>query len=58
MTTPRRQPMATLLPDDRVLIIGGVTIGAPRAELYDPSTGTFTPTGSMAAAHGLALPRC
>ena len=36
---------ATLLADGRVLFAGGCTTAA---ELYDPATGTFTPTGSMA----------
>jgi large repetitive protein len=45
---------ATLLADGRVLIVGG-TGGRERrkrhasAELYDPATGTFTPTGSLHA---------
>jgi len=36
-------PAATLLPDGRVLITWDSTL----AQLYDPATGTFSPTGSM-----------
>jgi hypothetical protein len=43
---------ATLLPDGRVLITGGVGPDRdvpmlPSAEIYDPATETFTPTGSL-----------
>ncbi len=37
---------ATLLADGRVLFAGGCDTAA---EVYDPATGAFTPTGSMAA---------
>jgi hypothetical protein len=47
MTTPRSQNTATLLSNGEVLLAGGAGITA--AELYDPSTGAFTPTGSMSA---------
>jgi hypothetical protein len=56
MSTARDFATATLLPNGKVLIAGGyVVVGAntmvlPSAELYDPATGTFTLTGSLATA--------
>jgi hypothetical protein len=40
---------ATLLPDGRVLIAGGddPDTGLATADLHDPRTGSFRPTGSM-----------
>jgi hypothetical protein len=56
MTVGRANHTATLLTDGRVLIAGGWLCtdktcahvdAAASAELYDPATGTFSPTGSM-----------
>jgi WD40 repeat protein len=54
MVKARSGQTATQLPDGRVLLVGGFGTGAyndptpTSAELYDPKTGKFTPTGSMA----------
>ncbi len=50
MSTPRAAHTATLLPNGKVLITGGMERNGgffATAELYDPDTGTFSPTGSM-----------
>ncbi|HLP30983.1 MAG TPA: kelch repeat-containing protein [Geothrix sp.] len=57
LSVPRAGHTATALADGRVLVIGGqdstCLFGCPMqvwqtAELYDPATGTFQPTGAMA----------
>jgi Galactose oxidase, central domain len=54
MATSRLDHTATLLPNGKVLIAGGAHdisnfwYPVASAELYDPSSGTFTATGSMA----------
>jgi hypothetical protein len=50
MTTPRGGPAAVLLPNGKVLIAGGAQDLS--AEIYDPSTGTFTATGKMISGGG------
>jgi N-acetylneuraminic acid mutarotase len=50
MSTSRARHAMVLLPNGKVLVAGGVnsvTASAKSAELYDPSTGLWTPTGSM-----------
>jgi large repetitive protein len=63
MTIARANHIAVLLPNGKVLIAGGEINGFPSqalasAELYDPSTRTFTPTGNMTTprGHAAALP--
>lgn len=56
MSTGRIYPAVTILKNGKVLVAGGsgsapngstAAGGLASAELYDPSTGTFAPTGSM-----------
>src|SRR5262249_28324018 len=50
MPIPRSGHIATLLHDGKVLIVSGETVSRA-AELYDPSTRTFSRTGNMATIH-------
>jgi hypothetical protein len=61
MTVPRAEAVAAPLSDGRVLVAGGVdpTQGhrwavVSSAEIYDPATGSFSPTGSMSTPRGYA----
>jgi hypothetical protein len=52
MSAARYSQTGTLLPNGKVLIAGGASDGSAAstlasAELFDPATGTFSPTGSM-----------
>jgi uncharacterized protein YjbI with pentapeptide repeats len=58
MTTARGNHASALLYNGQVLVAGGLTgpgtalVLTPTAELYNPSTGLFTPTGSMSVPRG------
>jgi hypothetical protein len=43
------QATATTLPNDRILIVGGLSPAGPQvgAQIYDPTNGTFSVTGSL-----------
>ena len=58
LATARFQHTATLLPNGLLLVAGGYGNGGSgiyvaSAELYDPATGTWTTTGSLATARAL-----
>ncbi|WNG44853.1 kelch-like protein [Archangium minus] len=56
MAGERAYHTSTLLPDGKVLVVGGTGLnavegtigGTATAEVYDPATGVWSPTGSMA----------
>lgn len=52
MNSVRAGHTATLLPNGKVLIVGGGNDSTPlaTAEIFDPATGTFTATGSLGTA--------
>jgi hypothetical protein len=55
LTRPREFHTATLLPNGKVLIAGGLSENGPfstwaSAEIYDPTNGNFTATGDMNSA--------
>jgi N-acetylneuraminic acid mutarotase len=56
MSTPRQSQGAALLPNGTVLIVGGLNgassavIGVGTAEVYDPTSNTWTPSGGMVTA--------
>jgi uncharacterized protein YjbI with pentapeptide repeats len=58
MTTARGNHSSALLYTGQILVAGGLTgpgtglVLTPTAELYNPGTGTFTPTASMSIARG------
>jgi hypothetical protein len=64
LSVPRDVPSGAGLPDGTVLIAGGWNTAAgvlTSAEIYHPTSGTFTPTGGMAGGHlwggwGASLP--
>jgi hypothetical protein len=47
LATARELHTATLLPNGKVLVAGGLYVSS--AELYDPASGTWTATGGFAA---------
>ncbi len=57
LATARGEHTATLLPNGKVLVAGGAHVdpgyggfALPSAEVYDPASGTWTATGSLATA--------
>ena len=55
MSVARFDHTATLLSNDKVLIVGGLArngVAEPTAELFDLTTGRFTPTGKLQSPRG------
>ncbi len=52
LATARNYHTATLLPNGKVLVAGGLATSGrlASAELYDPATGSWSPTGNLATA--------
>src|SRR5262245_55110487 len=52
LATARQNHTATLLPNGKVLVAGGLgsSTATNRAELYDPATGKWTDTGPLVTA--------
>ena len=53
MATPRQFPLAVVLQDGRVLVIGGLTSGSylASAEIYDPTSDSWSGAATMPALH-------
>lgn len=47
LSVARANHTATLLADERVLVVGGAADYSPRTELYDPPSGTWAMTGDL-----------
>jgi hypothetical protein len=50
LTIARAEHVAALLPDGRVLVVGGQLAGPGQAEVFDPATGAFTLLASLPSA--------
>jgi hypothetical protein len=59
MSTPRQWQSATLLANGTALVVGGLNdtasplLGTGIAEVYDPGSNAWTPTGAMESARSL-----
>ena len=57
LEVPRAGQAAALLPDGRVLILGGTKTSSDATEIWDPATGAFSPGPSMGQPRGGAAVR-